>query len=73
MGQRPWVRFRKAYAEEVGLSEGATVEIKVSGPNLVLAPAWCPAVAACCSTWRATGYAGQEASCIELGWANQVA
>jgi antitoxin MazE len=33
------VRIPKAYAEEVGLSEGATVEVKVSGRNLVLVPA----------------------------------
>jgi len=33
------VRIPKAYAEEVGLSEGATVEVRVSGRNLVLTPA----------------------------------
>lgn len=33
------VRIPKACAEEVGLAEGATVEVKVSGRNLVLAPA----------------------------------
>ena len=33
------VRIPKAYAKEVGLSQGATVEMKVSGRNLVLAPA----------------------------------
>ena len=33
------VRIPKAYAEEVGLAEGATVEVKVAGRNLVLAPA----------------------------------
>jgi len=31
------VRIPKAYAEELGLSEGVTVEVKVSGRNLVLA------------------------------------
>jgi len=33
------VRIPKAYAEEVGLAEGATVEVKVSGRKLILAPA----------------------------------
>jgi antitoxin MazE len=33
------VRIPKAFAKEVGLCEGATVEVKVSGRNLVLAPA----------------------------------
>lgn len=33
------VRIPKAYAEEVGLSEGATIEVKVSERNLVLVPA----------------------------------
>ncbi len=33
------VRIPKAYAKEVGLAEGATVEVKVSGRNLILAPA----------------------------------
>ncbi len=33
------VRIPKALAQEVGLAEGATVEVKVSGRNLVLAPA----------------------------------
>ena len=33
------VRIPKAYAEEVGLSEGATVDVKVSGRKLVLEPA----------------------------------
>lgn len=33
------VRIPKAYAEELGLAEGATVEVKVSGRKLVLAPA----------------------------------
>ena len=33
------VRIPKAYAEEVGLCEGATVEVKVSGRKLVLSPA----------------------------------
>lgn len=33
------VRIPKAYAEEIGLSEGATVEVKLSGRNLVLTPA----------------------------------
>ena len=32
------VRIPKAYAEEVGLSEGATVEVKLSGRKLVLTP-----------------------------------
>jgi antitoxin MazE len=32
------VRIPKAVAEEVGLDEGASVEVKVSGRNLVLAP-----------------------------------
>ncbi len=32
------VRIPKAYAEEVGLSEGATVEVKRSGRKLVLTP-----------------------------------
>ena len=30
------VRIPKAYADEVGLSDGATVEVKVSGRNLIL-------------------------------------
>lgn len=33
------VRIPKAYAEEVGLSEGATVEVKLSGRKLILTPA----------------------------------
>ncbi|MFZ0887653.1 MAG: AbrB/MazE/SpoVT family DNA-binding domain-containing protein [Candidatus Binataceae bacterium] len=33
------VRIPKAVAKEVGLDEGANVEFKVSGRNLVLAPA----------------------------------
>ena len=33
------VRIPKAYAEEMGLSEGATVEVKLSGRKLVLTPA----------------------------------
>ncbi len=33
------VRIPKAVAKEVGLDEGANVEVKVSGRNLVLAPA----------------------------------
>lgn len=33
------VRIPKAYAEEVGLSEGATVEVKRSGRKLVVMPA----------------------------------
>jgi len=33
------VRIPKAYAEELGLSEGASVEVKLSGRKLVLAPA----------------------------------
>ncbi len=33
------VRIPKAIAKEAGLSEGATVEVKVSGRNLVVAPA----------------------------------
>ena len=33
------VRIPKAVAKEVGLDEGTDVEIKVSGRNLVLAPA----------------------------------
>jgi antitoxin MazE len=33
------VRIPKAYAEELGLAEGVTVEVKVSGRKLVLAPA----------------------------------
>ena len=33
------VRIPKAYAKEVGLSEGATVDVKVSGRKLVLEPA----------------------------------
>jgi len=33
------VRIPKAYAEEVGLAEGATVDVKVSGRKLVVAPA----------------------------------
>ena len=33
------VRIPKAVAREVGLDEGASVEVKVSGRNLVLAPA----------------------------------
>jgi antitoxin MazE len=32
------VRIPKAYAEEVGLVEGATVEVKRSGRKLVLTP-----------------------------------
>ena len=32
------VRIPKAYAEEMGLSEGATVEVKLSGRKLVLTP-----------------------------------
>ncbi len=32
------VRIPKAYAEEVGLAEGATVEVNVSGRKLVLTP-----------------------------------
>lgn len=32
------VRIPKAVAKEVGLDEGANVEVKVSGRNLVLAP-----------------------------------
>ncbi len=32
------VRIPKAYAEELGLCEGATVEVKVSGRKLVLEP-----------------------------------
>lgn len=32
-------RIPKAYAQELGLSEGATVEVKVPGRKLVLAPA----------------------------------
>jgi len=33
------VRIPKAVAKEVGLDEGANVEVKVSGRNLILAPA----------------------------------
>ncbi len=33
------VRIPKALAAEVGLDEGANVEVRVSGRNLVLAPA----------------------------------
>jgi antitoxin MazE len=33
------VRIPKAVAKEVGLNEGANVDVKVSGRNLVLAPA----------------------------------
>ena len=33
------VRIPKAYAEEVGLSDGAAVEVKVSDRNLILTPA----------------------------------
>jgi len=33
------VRIPKAAAKEVGLDEGSDVEVKVSGRNLVLAPA----------------------------------
>lgn len=33
------VRIPKAYAEELGLAEGATVDVKVSGRNLVMEPA----------------------------------
>ncbi len=33
------VRIPKAVAKEVGLDEGANVEVRVSGRNLVLAPA----------------------------------
>ena len=33
------VRIPKAYAEEVGLAEGTTIEVKVLGRNLVLARA----------------------------------
>jgi antitoxin MazE len=33
------VRIPKSMAEEVGLDEGANVEVRVSGRNLVLAPA----------------------------------
>ena len=33
------VRIPKTMAEEVGLDEGASVEVTVSGRNLVLAPA----------------------------------
>jgi antitoxin MazE len=33
------VRIPKAVAKEVGLDKGASVEVKVSGRNLVLAPA----------------------------------
>lgn len=33
------VRIPKTMAEEVGLDEGASVEVRVSGRNLVLAPA----------------------------------
>lgn len=32
------VRIPRAVAKEVGLDEGASVEVKVSGRNLVLAP-----------------------------------
>ena len=32
------VRIPKAYAEEMGLSEGAAVEVKLSGRNLIIAP-----------------------------------
>jgi antitoxin MazE len=33
------VRIPKAYAKEVGLAEGTTVEVKVSGRKLILAAA----------------------------------
>ena len=33
------VRIPKSVAKEVGFDEGSTVEVKVSGRNLVLAPA----------------------------------
>ncbi len=33
------IRIPKAYAEEMGLSEGATVDVKLSGRKLVLTPA----------------------------------
>jgi antitoxin MazE len=33
------IRIPKAYAEEMGLSEGSTVEVKLSGRKLVLTPA----------------------------------
>jgi antitoxin MazE len=33
------VRIPKALAKEVGLDDGANVEVRVSGRNLVLAPA----------------------------------
>ena len=33
------VRIPKSVAKEVGLDEGSNVEVKVSGRNLVLAPA----------------------------------
>ena len=33
------VRIPKACAEELGLAEGATVDVKVSGRNLVMEPA----------------------------------
>ncbi len=33
------IRIPKALAREVGLDEGASVEVKVSGRNLVLMPA----------------------------------
>jgi antitoxin MazE len=33
------VRIPKAYAEEMGLAEGATVDVKVSGRKLILAVA----------------------------------
>lgn len=33
------VRIPKSAAKEVGLDEGASVEVKVSGRNLVLSPA----------------------------------
>lgn len=33
------VRIPKAYAEEVGLCEGAAVEVKLSGRKLILTPA----------------------------------
>jgi antitoxin MazE len=34
------VRIPKAYAEDMGLSEGATVEVKLSGRKLVPTPVW---------------------------------
>ena len=33
------IRIPKVYADEVGLAAGATVEVKVAGRNLVVAPA----------------------------------